>query len=513
MNIVDAVDTHSDDLPSRMHDSGYRTGYFSSSDPSFDGFQNWIYRRSAEEEAKNILFCDDAIETIDDPYQLKLMKMPKLRKCSKEEVELKAKGKKSFPKWFDYISYYYPSENQSKALNISKKDLKKQIFNCDRILGKQYIYHWKQQMELMKRKNISKPLFAFGLNSETHIPYMGFDLESNYEQISPKISKFSPEHKKYRFLRVNKYSDKHFIKNIVEFLKEEYNNTIVAVVGDHGTRDVPILKNNKITNKTFFDSECANNPSGIDSLFITSGTIFYLGDNQKVKEALKLDKLKGKTLKLATDINDLSYTLIETIARIRNTNVPPTNRLSRNLIDYTSDIMESLEMNGTANIVKMIDDGWKSLAYISHQMEYRRGTKVLRTHTSGPEGSHYYDIGSFPTCIKRKNHKSHELGGSQAQKMFNEMYDYLNVLNYLTAQNRIFNYDFRDDECVKKGKCQLPNQLEPNHVRDSNFFIFVGLTSFGISLILTIIFQISRSKFINEYHNKVVDELKSQSEV
>ena len=508
MNIIEATDAHVDDFPSHFRDiNNYRTFYATSTDFKFEGLHFWLNRRSAEEEAKIRLNCDDSSELFDDPIQLKLMKkMPKLKKCTNEEIEnlIQTKNLKSFPKWFDYLVGFFPDENQSELMNVTEEVIKKKDWLADRVLSKEIQLIWKQQKQFLTRKHINKSLLVVTANMETHIPYFGFDNQNEYEQNYRKYSRFSNSYKKQKFIRVNKYMDKHYIGGIIDFLKKEDNNTIVVIVGDHATRDVPFRKKNtKLTNKTELSSDCYGKASGIDSLFITSGAIVYLGDDENVKKKLKLDVLKGKTIKVATDHNDLIYTMMETLSRLQNKPLPPTSRLGRNLFDFSEEIIEILnESNseGPSKIIQKLNDmDWQSISYLSHQIDYKRGAEFIRTHSTGSKGAHYYEVASFPTCVKKIGSKNMKTGGNDAKRMFNDMVDFLNVNNYLLYHNRVFNYAFRDEKCIQNGYCELPSQINHIKLNDKRLFIVLFGVPFVVSLLCSIIIMFIRKSWLAKY--------------
>ncbi|OHT02673.1 hypothetical protein TRFO_30171 [Tritrichomonas foetus] len=496
MNVIDAFQAHVDDTPSYFRNDGYRTLVVSATKFGFDGTSSWAFRKSAEEEAKTKLHCIDGFgDMLNDPIQQELMKnrKPELRHCTKKEIMREAKNSLSFPRWFDYIGNYFPDESQANILNISRKTLKKCMWQSDRITSSQYQLHWNQQKEFLKRTGQdNKPIFGILNNIEPHIPYHGYDQEDQYEQIDKSIHRMSDEHKKERFIRVNKYTDKHFIHDTIEFFKKEDPNTIVVITGDHGTRDIPIRsKNSPVTNKAVFSGDCVYNPSGVDSFFVTSGTLLYLGDDENVKETLGLKTLKGKTLKVATDHNDLTYTLMDVITKIRGKAIPPTNKLGRNLVEFTQDVQKIINENTSSSstkVIKYIDDmQWQSVSFLSHQMEYRKGAEFLRTHPASYRGAHYYNVASFPTCMKKINEPDKKLGGNKAKRMFYDMFDFQNINNYLLYHNCIYNYQFRDTKCREKGQCHLPKKLPDINIDDRGFYIAIVGFPLICSIIITII--------------------------
>lgn len=525
MNIIETADAHIDDFPSHFHDSDdYRTFYVTGTDFKYDGLHIWLNRRTAEEEAKIRLKCEDSSDMFDDPIQSKLMKKPShLKKCTQTEIEelIKSKDLRSYPKWFDYLAGFFPDINQSLLMKLKEPVLTKTDWIADRVLSKEIQLIWKMQKEHLKRKQIKKPLFGVSINMETHIPYFGFDNIDQYEQINTKISRFSNEHKKHRFIRINKYTDKHYIGGMIDFLKKEDNNTIVVVLGDHGTRDIPVRrKKTMLTNKTRLSGDCYGKPSGIDSLFITSAAMLYLGDDENIKKELKLETLKGKTIKVATDHNDLIYTIMELVSRFKNKPLPPTHRLGRNLIDMSEDIVNTLKSNDIENsmsgpskvIQKLNESNWQSISYLSYHIEYKRGTEFIRTHSAGPGGAHYYNVSSFPTCVKEKDADDMKLGGDNAKRMFNEMIDYLNVNNFLLYHNRVFNYNFRDEKCIKNGSCEFPPKLEHIVLHDSRLFAVLFTVPIAVSICGSMIIFFIRRKFSISYienSNKKISDLEN----
>ncbi|OHT09602.1 hypothetical protein TRFO_21495 [Tritrichomonas foetus] len=507
INMIDGIDAHVDDVPSHFHDDNYRTMYISTSPFEFDGKQHWVWRRSAEEEAKNQLRCNDAFSDLNnDEIQKELMgdTFPELRQCTDEEIQKFVedhKLKKSYPKWFDYHANYFPNQKQATLMNLSKKTLRNSHWQCDRILSAQFQLHWKQQKQHLKE---GQSLFALTMNADPHHPYNGFDAPEYYDPIPANLSRFSIKHKKSRFFRVNKYSDKYFIDNIVSFLQKEDPNTIVVIVGDHGTRDIPHReKDGYITKKARLEDRCYNEPTSADSLFNTAATLLYLGNDQQVKEALKLNKLAGKTLKIATDHHDLTYTLMDIIARIKGESVPPTHKLGRNLIDLADSINEKLYENkySTQEIFDMLEEmDWQSVSYVSHQIDYRRGSKFIRTHSNSPKNSYYKEGITFPTCVKKVGTKESKKN-KKATKMFHDMGNYFVAHNYLFSKNQVYNYAFRDTKCIEKGFCELPGKLPDLSYNDGNVInipIIAGIVSLVLTVFVNIILCIVGSQCFNK---------------
>lgn len=230
-----------------------------------------------------------------------------------------------------------------------------------------------------------------------------------------------------------------------------------------------------------------------------------------MKRALKLNTLKGKTVKVATDHNDLVYTVLDTLSRLQDKPLPPTSRLGRNLIDFSEDIIQILNENisnseSTSKVVqKLNDQNWQSISYLSYQIEYKRGAKFIRTHSAGADQAHYYNVSSFPTCVKRNDASDMKLGGKNAKRMFNEMDDYLNVNNYLLYHNRVFNYAFRDEHCIENGFCELPPQMDHIKLHDKKLFVFLFGFPVAISLVCALIVLFVRKNLGNYQNKKDID--------
>ena len=77
-----------------------------------------------------------------------------------------------------------------------------------------------------------------------------------------------------------------------------------------------------------------------------------MGDVYRVKKELKIYKLRGKTVKVATDHNDVIYTILEILSRLKNKSLPPTSRLGRNLIDFSEDIINTLNSEGPSKLIQ-----------------------------------------------------------------------------------------------------------------------------------------------------------------
>lgn len=488
-NIIDGSYSHCDDLPSLMQQFGYRSFFICASQFSFDGVGNWVLRKSAHDEALNQLHCKEAFGfLINDTMQKNLIgnKWPELNdhcdpiKVQKLEEKLK-KDSKDFPRWFDYAFDYMPSPFNINSIGVDPRTLRlNSSWPSDRITSAIFKSHWQQfrryfnQTGSSTRTNGRTPIFGFYLTIEAHVPYRGYDKNEFYDPINKTRIINSDYSRDEHYRRVNKFSDKYSIGKTLDFLKENDPNTIFVITGDHGTRDVPVREPDMpIYDDVVFSSDCVHQSSGTDSFFIVSGVIGYLGDDPVVKQILGLDKFAGKTVKIPTDHSDLVYTIEDIIAKLNGTSVPPTHRRSRNLIDFTKNLTNTINSYGTKKALQDVNDlGWKSASLSSFNIEYREGTNVLRTHPADESGAHLYQGANFPVCYRNNKSKPMELGTKKDKQMFKRMFKYISATTHLQYTNKLYHYSFRDEECIRKGQCEFK---DPGIMKNNDFFFFCCL--------------------------------------
>lgn len=215
--------------------------------------------------------------------------------------------------------------------------------------------------------------------------------------------------------------------------------------------------------------------------------IGYLGDDPKIKEILNYEKLRGKTFKFAADHNDLVYTLEEIINKINGTEMQPTHRRSRNLIDLASKTYDAVQNGTVTDAYKIINDiNWRSFSITSLNSEYREGATVLRSHPADKYGSHHYENASYPQCLRNKYKSSPmKLGTTEGISMYDRMFKHIQAETFLIYNNRLYNYGFRDKDCISRGKCDFPEpySLEFNDGFFAMCLIFIPV---GIMLALTL---------------------------
>lgn len=497
MNIINGWENHVDDIPSYFHMKGYRTLIVNANRFDFDGKQYWIYKKDKREEARYRMNC---LSTYGDSFNNSLQReigdysfIGDMKKtCSEKDVDNFLKSHKdvyNFPRFFDYAAAYYPTEKQCKAIHVDPKTVYEHpsiSVSGDRIVAKEIEAHWMQQKSIMKEKGYKMPLFTLASSVDGHMPYSGYDLPSFYPAIDPSIKAHSEAMRVAKFINVNKYTDKYFIKELIEWLKENDPNTILLFTGDHGTRDIPAKeKNQQLTKNIKYDGKCIHESTGSDSFFYVSGGIAYLGKDERIKRAFGLDKLAGKVIKFTVDHGDMIYTAEEIIQRLQGKTLMPTNRKSRNIVDMSLDLINE---NNDESFAKKIDkSGWKSVSMVSHMVEYHNGMKMIRFHPGDIDGAHVYKQCVYPTGLLPMNFTEgrdkrnfivirEEKDQEERKKhleFVNEALQYLAAENYLGAKNQLYNYNFRDEECIKNHNCQLPEKLPDLRFLDGPFLRFI----------------------------------------
>ena len=476
-NVLDGSFKQTDDFPSQMRNYGYRSFWIASAGLNFDSLNLWMYRRSAREEALNRMKCKEAFgDLIDDELLRNLVgekKIEELKDCDEDKVEKKAKKIKEqgldFPKWFDYIWNYPLTKDNAKYLELDPDSaLKKTKWASDRVSTRQVITHWKQQKEFMKKNNITKPIFAGMITMESHFEFFGYDKDEFYEhKITKEMKKHKSEWTKNRFIRVNKYADK-YIGQLLQWVKDNEPNTIFAITGDHSVWKVPQYDQEEIiVDDVVYSADCVHHSSGIDSFFVTSGMIGYFGDDPKVKEVMHFNTVKGKTMKLPSDHNDLIYTIEDILTKLNGTSVQPTTRRSRNLLDLTDSLVQHIKNGSLDEALEEIDSShWKGFSYNHYSFDYKEGTNLYRTHPADLKGNHVYKRASYPQCFRRKDAEMDKVGRKEGYSAFERMGERYLAENYINYHNRLYNYAFRDTECVERGHCEFPKHSEEQHFYD-----------------------------------------------
>lgn len=514
-NVLDGSLLQSDDFPSQMRNYGYRSFWISASDYRFDGLNLWFFRRTAKEEALNRLKCKESFgDLIEDEYQIQLVgdKLKLLQDCSNKTKDIKVLEEKlkrkrfDFPKWFDYALFYPLTKKNAKYIHLPPESaLDGTKWSSDRVTAAQVINHWKQQKEFMKQHNISKPIFGGVSTMDSHFEFFGYDKEEFYEDnIEKKNLKNNDEWTKRRFIRVNKYADK-YVGGLLEWFKENEPNTIFVITGDHASRKVPVHEPDEtIVDDIVYSSDCVHQSSGSDAFFVTSGMIGYFGNDTKIKEVMKYEQLKGKTIKLPTDHIDLIYTIEDILTKLNGTEIGPTLRRGRNVLNMSYTLLNHIENNTLNEGLKEIDNShWRSFSFNHYNIDYREGTNLYRVHPADKAGSHLYYHASYPQCIRIKDRIPHQLGMKEGKEMYKRMEETIAAENYITYHNRLYNYQFRDRDCVKRGHCEFPSVAGELQFYDYRFPIDVAVSFIKITFTIWIFFEaFSLIALILEYIRK-----------
>lgn len=124
---------------------------------------------------------------------------------------------------------------------------------------------------------------------------------------------------------------------------------------------------------------------------------------------------------------------------------------------------------------------------VSHMVEYHNGMKMVRFHPGDIEGAHIYKRCIYPTghlltnFSEEKNKRNFVVLREEKNKdekktlldFVNEATSYLAAKNYLGAKNRLYNYDFRNEECLKNKNCKLHDKLLDSNFNDGPFLKFL----------------------------------------
>lgn len=494
-SIGDQPMTHYDDILSSMHNHGYYVSFMQAHDLFFDSLCNVAHRRPAREEAKVILKCNDVDTWVTDSevhkriYPLKMR--PKLKNCTESEVSeleerLKSQGR-DLPKTVDFHEFYIPDPEISDIFNVSKEFLTdfNAYFIPDRVLTRQINFHMKDYFN--SRKD-DRPLFIFTQNMATHLPYTWFDYYVPAQDIplGVNISQYSRKDLKRldRFLKVSKYTDEYFIGEMIKNIREIDSNTILVLTGDHGARDVPVHeKRSWVTDGVEFASDCVSGNTIIDSFFDVSALITYLGDDEVIKKALSLDKLAGKVFKMQADHNDIVYTLFDIINKLNGTVMPPTHRRSRNLIDLALNVSHIYSYSGNEGVSEFLaSSDWRSSSRNAIVYEYRTAGNMFRGHMSRFSKAKVAENLTIPTCLVKSTDKD-DYFKDAGNNFKATIFKHLTSETYATYHNRVFNYAFRDMNCVERGKCEFPS-ARTMPVTDEQFYFPIFFFFLSVSFVL-----------------------------
>ncbi|ESU41693.1 Sulfatase [Giardia duodenalis] len=368
------------------------------------------------------------------------------------------------PGWFTDVVYYHPTDEQAVELGIDPESvLQTKSWVADRITNRQFI----NTFSSIAKKNPNKPILGAYMNVDTHTPFDGFDKEEFYSDdvldgmiISCQADPETPECRLLldsyiaKYARVLKYSDKYFLGKTLEFLENNHPNTIVVIVGDHGTRasvDKSRLREG-VSSAWTYSEECITAAFLDDNAFTTGGFISYLGGpgkgayNAEVYEFF--EKWKGTVYTGTTDNREVAHlAYLLAVDESRRTKVP-SYRLMRNL----ADVLQNVSSGGSLS-------PWHSVSSIGLGTEYRTERTLYRTNSQDQSGAlQYGDIKGF-TCINilekdvrqattNQVRTGHTLRVVEDTDMYSSAVELVQFHNFLLTNGRIFHRSFHNTSCV-----------------------------------------------------------------
>ncbi|CAL6051533.1 Sulfatase [Hexamita inflata] len=419
INMAQSVFNDVDDFPSYFKQQGYHTMYVSPSSFKFDGKHNWLFRGR---------------EVLDSEEQLNHM-----------------------PLWFDDVYQYFPNETQLNELNLEASQY--QTWIPDRITASQFISHFEQA-----KTNQSAPVLGVWATVDTHMPFSGQDDNKFYEQFKfgEGISGFGSNKRVDRYSTVVKYTD-HYIGQVVDFLRNNYNNTVVVVLGDHGAREVPSYRNSTVDKmdpfSALYDDSCNDLPFSNDQQFTTSAVISYLGDDSYIKQLF--EPIYQKVVKVPTDHQDMIRTLYDIVEQSTGKHLA-SSRNGRNLFELTQNLMSNT----------LLRSHW-SLRSTHLHSELATQDTIYRFHSLGARGQVFSGI--YPTCV------TNESRDNISKLQFKQFSNYQKFFDYLQRNNKQFNYQFRNESCVYPTVCRFPNSHQ-SYNENMPKSIICSVIIFGVCL-------------------------------
>ncbi|CAL5972352.1 Sulfatase [Hexamita inflata] len=466
VNMINSIQNSMDDFPSKFKKFGYHNLIMWPSNFSCDKKENFVYR------GKKQMTGPDFLE--------------------------------KFPLWFDEIHQFYPTKEEADKMGIEEYPEVQTYWTNDRLSSQMFNYFFNERM-----KQSSQPIMGFYGNVDTHEDFEGFDDPSQYAQFHigkgiqdiKSRSDVNLVHDAYS--TVLKYSDAAFGR-IVDNIKKNAPETIVVVVGDHASRQVPIYLNadKRINEESdiYFDMNCNGRSVGADQQFTTSAVISYFGSNQILKN--KFDMINNKTTFEPSDHQDLIETVLKLIQSLNNEKLPSA-RLGVDLIQNAHSLVHNGQPKRTPKI---------SVSHLN--MEYSDERGLFRMNLNGKRDG-YQVIKPLPSCIAGKN----SINTHVEQQVYKDAKEMLELMTFLSENNRYFSYDFNDAECINKGTCEFPEPNEPfeSHVVLAMFkkimkisvklvvllYIFVTIADI-IAGIISII-----SAFVRRTHKEEIQIIKS----
>ncbi|CAL5972310.1 Sulfatase [Hexamita inflata] len=408
VNMINSAYNSVDDFPTRLRQQGYHSLMVWPSSFSADKKQNYVFRGRKQMLGPEFL--------------------------------------EQFPLWFDDIHQFYPSKEEADMMGIEDYPDYQNYWTNDRVSSQMFNHFFNEQV-----KNSGKPVLGFYGNVDTHEDFNGFDDDKQYEDFTFGVGR-SNRYEVYgrhdAYSTVLKYSDAAFGR-IFDNIKKNAPETIVVVVGDHASRQVPLYldADKKINEESeiYYDLNCNGRSVGADQQFTTSAVISYFGSNEKLKQ--KFASIQNKTTFEPADHQDLVHTVMGLVSELSGTKLP-SSRLGVDLISNADKLVNN---EPTTKVPKI------STSHINMEYSDERGLFRMSLHGTA-DG--YQVTKSLPSCIQNKNSINTHIP-AQVHKDAKNM---LKLLTYLSQNNRYYSYQFRDEKCVLEGNCEFP---EPNETFDA----------------------------------------------
>ncbi|CAL5972286.1 Sulfatase [Hexamita inflata] len=412
VNMVNSIYNEADDFPTRLKQQGYHNLILWPCSFSADKSQNYVFR------GKEQVYGPDFL--------------------------------KQYPTLFDEVHQFYPSKEEADMMGIEDYPDYQNYWTNDRVSSQMFNYFFNEQV-----KNSGKPVLGFYGNVDTHEDFNGFDDDKQYEDFTfgvGRSNRYDTYGRHDAYSTVLKYSDAAFGR-IFDNIKKNAPETIVVVVGDHASRQVPLYldADKKINEESdiYFDMSCNNRTVGVDQQFTTSAVISYFGSNEKLKQ--KFAAINNKTTFEPADHQDLVLTVMNMVSSISGTNLP-SSRLG---VDLLSNAQKLLNNESAIKVPKV------STTHLN--MEYSDERGLFRMNLNGVKDS-YSVVKTLPSCIEGKD----SVVNGVPEGVFKDAKNLLKMFNYLSQNNRYYSYQFRDEKCVEEGNCEFP---KPNAPYDSQILL------------------------------------------
>ncbi|CAL6005542.1 Sulfatase [Hexamita inflata] len=331
-----------------------------------------------------------------------------------------------FPAWFDEIHQFFPTKEEAETMGILEYLETQKGWTSDRLTSQMFNYFFNKQV------SEERPVFGFYGNVDTHEDFSWFDDPVQYEPYivgQGRSNRYDVYGMHDAYSTVIRYSDAAFGR-IIKNIKENAPETIVVIMGDHGTRQTPLYleADRKINDDSdiYYDMECNYKTAGPDVQFTTSAVMSYFGTNEYLKS--KFDAIKNMTTFEPADQQDIVHTIMLLLEGMTDYQLPST-RLGVNLLNEANNVIND---QPTKKIPKI------SISHIN--MEYSDSRGLFRMAIGGPKDG-YQVVKPVPAVIIQQVSKSDFLQYFEKQQETNSLYlrrvllhSYISILIYFVNQ-------------------------------------------------------------------------------